>query len=998
MSSGTIFAGTAIKTLKQNLNLNGVVTVGSGSADPSIAGFPAPIGSIYLRTNGTFFVKSAAPDTGWTVGVISGGPTTVSDATFFVQDDLDNTKRLQFQVAGVSTGTTRVLTVPNDSGTLLLGSGTAGQVAFFTGGIQTFYSATVDTGSVSFGGSSAVYPAAAFTALVSGQPTAATAFIAKGVGATGLLRAELYATTAGLPTGAALSTGSTVNLALLTNGLNTISFTFSSPATLVAGTTYAFVLRDLGTTGSWSFRIGPNVLSGTRLVTFDTGATWSEQSTEDYVFTLSNPGPLVPALTSEASLSPIRGGTGIVNNAANTLTFSGAFPLSLTLSASTSVILPTAGTLSTLAGTEALTNKTISASNATLTRLTIPAGAGAADGWIDLGNQSAFPSAPATNNLRLFANSTGQFGVIRASGVAGLFDFSGISANRTYVMPDAAGTMALTLSTLNQTFQGPTFFSSTSETEFTHGIKIGLTAITVFKHPGTGTNHTLLLPGDNPVFAGEALSFTGGLYSLKWVHPGELTYIAGESLLAGHAVYIAPAGDGGRTQGEVHCTDASNPLRSLFVGFVIVGATTGSTVRIQTTGSRNGLSVAGTVGANAYLSATPGAVTASVTSTVVGVFVASNTVAIRSYPVVTVSSGFSDATFNIFNSAVTSKIAVFSAANITAATTRTFTFPDLSGTLALLENAQTFSGLKTFSNVSSIVFNAGIALGTSNTTSILPATSIPASYSVRWPGLDPVANAGVVLTHIGSNLLDWSFPGEISYTSGEALATNDVVYMSRGTANGDTGRTQGAIYKADATNDNRVDVLGFVVAGVAVSNIVRIQPSGEDFGFTGLIRGQPAYLSVTVPGALQTAAPSSAGQWIVQVGIATQATSIMINPGAAASAIFIEDSSLSLATVANNVLSPTAVSGLIFNGAAYRGVNADYTVYRSTTTTELAETGTLRAVYKTTSGTWEMDITSVGASGLTFTINSSGQVLFTSTNLTGTSYVGTMNWNIGTLG
>ena len=45
----------------------------------------------------------------------------------------------------------------------------------------------------------------------------------------------------------------------------------------------------------------------------------------------------------------------------STLATSGAFPLTLTSTASTNVTLPTTGTLATLAGTEALTNKTLTA-------------------------------------------------------------------------------------------------------------------------------------------------------------------------------------------------------------------------------------------------------------------------------------------------------------------------------------------------------------------------------------------------------------------------------------------------------------------------------------------------------------------------------------------------------------------------------------------------------------------------------------------------------------
>ena len=50
------------------------------------------------------------------------GSSTFQDDTFTIQDNSDNTKQVQFQVSSVSTGTTRTLTVPNSS-TTLVGTG-----------------------------------------------------------------------------------------------------------------------------------------------------------------------------------------------------------------------------------------------------------------------------------------------------------------------------------------------------------------------------------------------------------------------------------------------------------------------------------------------------------------------------------------------------------------------------------------------------------------------------------------------------------------------------------------------------------------------------------------------------------------------------------------------------------------------------------------------------------------------------------------------------------
>lgn len=67
----------------------------------------------------------------------------------------------------------------------------------------------------------------------------------------------------------------------------------------------------------------------------------------------------LPATGLTGLVSPANGGTGVANNSASTLTISGSFGTTLTVSGATSVTLPTTGTLSTLAGTETLTNKTL---------------------------------------------------------------------------------------------------------------------------------------------------------------------------------------------------------------------------------------------------------------------------------------------------------------------------------------------------------------------------------------------------------------------------------------------------------------------------------------------------------------------------------------------------------------------------------------------------------------------------------------------------------------
>jgi hypothetical protein len=62
---------------------------------------------------------------------------------------------------------------------------------------------------------------------------------------------------------------------------------------------------------------------------------------------------------SGTALPAANGGTGVANNAAMTVTGSGNFGYTRTLTGTTNVTLPTTGTLATLAGTETFTNKTL---------------------------------------------------------------------------------------------------------------------------------------------------------------------------------------------------------------------------------------------------------------------------------------------------------------------------------------------------------------------------------------------------------------------------------------------------------------------------------------------------------------------------------------------------------------------------------------------------------------------------------------------------------------
>jgi hypothetical protein len=85
---------------------------------------------IYIRT------ATGGTDRNADYTYASAFPDVFSDANFTLYDDADSTKNAQFQLSGITTGTTRTLTVPDASGTIALTSDISGggtkTYAFFT--------------------------------------------------------------------------------------------------------------------------------------------------------------------------------------------------------------------------------------------------------------------------------------------------------------------------------------------------------------------------------------------------------------------------------------------------------------------------------------------------------------------------------------------------------------------------------------------------------------------------------------------------------------------------------------------------------------------------------------------------------------------------------------------------------------------------------------------------------------------------------------------------
>lgn len=169
------------------------------------------------------------------------------------------------------------------------------------------------------------------------------------------------------------------------SNLNTdkLESTYSGAMNSLTGGTSIATLGTV-TTGTWSATAIGATKGGTGLTTYATGdllyasaantlSKLAKPATASYLKMAADGTPswdtlgldditAVGTLTvgtwNASVIGAAYGGTGVANNAASTLTISGNFATTLTVSATTALTLPTTGTLATLAGSEALTNKT----------------------------------------------------------------------------------------------------------------------------------------------------------------------------------------------------------------------------------------------------------------------------------------------------------------------------------------------------------------------------------------------------------------------------------------------------------------------------------------------------------------------------------------------------------------------------------------------------------------------------------------------------------------
>lgn len=182
---------------------------------------------------------------------------------------------------------------------------------------------------------------------------------------------------------------------------------------------------DVMAKNNGALRVGATGSGGTFNVRLGTTNYMTVTNSLTTIGTASVSLPTVTAGTWNGGVvGPAYGGTGVANNAAATVTSSGNFAYTRTLTGATNVTFPTTGTLATLAGSEALTNKSV--------------------------NGVTLTTAGSSTN---FLNAAGSYTSVSASAISGLgtgvatFLATPSSANLAAAVTDETGSGALVFAT-----------------------------------------------------------------------------------------------------------------------------------------------------------------------------------------------------------------------------------------------------------------------------------------------------------------------------------------------------------------------------------------------------------------------------------------------------------------------------------------------------------------------------------------------------------------------
>ena len=171
-------------------------------------------------------------------------------------------------------------------------------------------------------------------------------------------------------------------------------------------------------------------------------------------------------------------------------------------------------------------------------------------------------------------------------------------------------------------------------------------------------------------------------------------------------------------------------------------------------------------------------------------------------------------------------------------------------------------------------------------------------------------NAQVTTLHDGEqkNLAEPGYTGVVRATAGQAIAALTPVYMASPT---DSTRTQAAAYPTDASvafGAMRTACVGFVYTATAQGAQAAIMTGGILPGFAALTPGASYWLDpASVGGMTQTKPTLSATPYVVRIGKALNATTLLVHPEHLAEGVFADVSTQTLES-AVSVIAPTITS------------------------------------------------------------------------------------------